>query len=126
MNNTNTRTVEGTWQNANKNTQIIIYRGRKNTKYKRYDEDTSKYYGRVLSSKNSLTPNQKILINFKAVGLDYLRDGQALHYPNNKMYEAYIRLMPNGTLKIRKYIQKTIIGHTDIWTRVMKKEGKSK
>lgn len=118
MNNTNTRSVTGTWESADKSTQLIVYKGRRNTKQQRYDEDTTKYYGRVLSSNNSLTKNQKILTNFTAVGLDYLRDGKAYHHSNRKTYNAYIRLMPDGTLKIRKYIQKTIIGHTDIWTRI--------
>lgn len=106
----------GTWLSPDKSIKVLIYKGRKNTKHKRYDENTNQVYGRIVWSKNGSNMEKKIFVGFSMVGAGYLRDGKAYHLKNGKYYKAYIRLNPNKTLRVRKYIQKTIIGDTETWT----------
>ena len=108
--------VLGTWLSPDKSVKMLIYKGRRNTKTKQYGENPSQVYGRIIWSKNGGNIGKKLLVGFSLVGSGYLRDGKALHLKNGKIYTSYVRLNSDNTLRIRKYIKKTIIGDTETWT----------
>ena len=110
--------ITGEWINAAKDTKVLIYKGRKNTKYVRYDEDVNKYYGRVVWSKDgSVQKDEKIILEFIPQGGNYYKDGKIIHTRNNRTYEGYLQLKDDGTLKIRKYVEVSYVGTTEIWTK---------
>lgn len=111
--------ITGTWINANQDTKIVVYKGRRDTKKVRYNENPNQYYGRVVWSKTGqISNNKKILLRFSPHGNNTYKGGKALHVSNGKEYEAYLQLTENGDLKIRKYVDKSIVGTTEVWTRV--------
>jgi uncharacterized protein (DUF2147 family) len=113
--------ITGQWTNFAEDTKILIYKGRKNTKKIRYDEDTNKYYGRVVSSKTGkLRKDQKIIVAFSPQGGQTYKFGKLYHQRNDREYDGYLQLKEDGTLKIRKFIAKTYVGTTEVWTRTQK------
>ncbi len=48
-------------------------------------------------------------------------DGNIYDPKNGKEYSCKMKLKDNNTLEVRGYIGVSIIGHTDTWTRMVKK-----
>ncbi len=110
--------ITGQWTNSTEDTKILIYKGRKNTKKVRYNEEVGKYYGRVISSKTGeLKKNQKIILAFSPQGGQTYKFGKIYHLRNDREYDGYLQLKKNGMLKIRKFVGKSYVGTTEIWTR---------
>ena len=113
--------ITGQWTNSAEDTKILIYKGRKNTKKIRYNEDSNKYYGRVVWSKaGELKKDQKVILAFSPQGAQTYKFGKVYHQRNDREYDGYLQLKENGTLKIRKFVNKSYVGTTEIWTRVQK------
>lgn len=51
------------------------------------------------------------------------RKGRVYDPDNGKTYKAYLRLAPDGTLKLRGYIGISLLGRTSVWTRVAEAKG---
>lgn len=110
--------ITGVWINAAEDTKVLIYKGRKDTKKARYNEDPTKYYGKVVWSKNNkVKKGDKIIVQFSPYGPDTYKGGKIIHIANGKSYEGYLQLRTDGKLKIRKYVNKTIVGTTEIWAK---------
>ena len=113
--------ITGEWVNAIQNTKVLIYKGRKDTKTVRYNENVNKYYGRVTWSKTgSAQKNQKVIVAFSSQGGNYYKEGTITHIRNGREYEGYLQLLEDGTLKMRKYVEVSYVGTTEIWNRVGK------
>ncbi len=110
--------ITGTWINAAEDTKMVIYKGRRNTKTTRYNEDPSKYYGRVVWSKTgAIANNTKLITKFSPYGNKTYKNGKVLHPRNGREYEGYLQLLESGDLKVRKYVNKSIVGTTEIWKK---------
>jgi uncharacterized protein (DUF2147 family) len=113
--------ITGEWVNAVQDTKVLIYKGRSNTKTVRYDEDINKYYGRVTWSKDgSASKNQKIIVEFSPQGGNFYQKGTITHTRTGREYQGYLQLLEDGTLKMRKYVEVSHVGTTEIWNRVGK------
>ncbi len=51
------------------------------------------------------------------------RKGRIYDPDNGKTYKCYMRLDPDGTLKLRGYIGFSLLGRTSVWTRVAEAKG---
>lgn len=110
--------IAGEWLNAAEDTKVLIYKGRKDTKTVRYNEDANKYYGRITWSKDgSANKNERIMMQFSPQGNNYYKNGTILHTRNRRTYDAYLQLQEDGTLKIRKFVEVSYVGTTEIWSR---------
>jgi uncharacterized protein (DUF2147 family) len=111
--------ITGEWVNAAQDTKVLIYKGRKNTNTVRYDEDINKYYGRITWSKDgSAKKDEKIILAFSPQGGNYYKDGKIMHTRNGREYQGYLQLNADGTLKMRKYVEVSYVGTTEIWNRI--------
>lgn len=111
--------ITGQWTNSPEDTKILIYKGRKNTKTVRYNEDSNKYYGRVVWSKTGeLKKDQKVILEFSPQSEQTYKFGKIYHQRSDREYDGYLQLKENGTLKIRKFVGKSYVGTTEIWTRI--------
>jgi len=112
------QSITGVWINSSEDTKILIYKGRKNTKKTKYNEDPNMYYGRVIWTKNNdVKKGEKIIVKFSPYGSDTYKGGKIIHMRNGKSYKGYLQMRTDGKLKIRKYVNKTIVGTTEIWAK---------
>ncbi len=110
--------ITGVWINSSEDTKVLIYKGRKDTKKVRYNEDPSKYYGRVIWTKNGdVKKGEKIIVQFSPYGNNTYKGGKIMHIRNGKTYEGYLQIRTDGKLKVRKYVNKSIVGTTEIWAK---------
>lgn len=58
------------------------------------------------------------LLGFEYVGKGKYEDGTIYDPENGKTYKCVMHLENENTLKVRGYVGITLIGRTDIWTRV--------
>lgn len=124
--NTNPDDIVGIWLNANGQGQIQIYK------------EGDKYFGKLYWLKepngpkgnpkldvNNPDPQQKnkpllgslILRNFKYANGEW-KSGRIYDPQNGKDYECYIKLKDPKTLSLRGYIGISLLGRTEVWTRV--------
>lgn len=124
--NTNPDDIVGIWLNANGQGQIQIYK------------EGGKYFGKLfwLKEPNGPKGNPKldannpdkslqskpligslILRNFKYDDGEW-NSGRIYDPQNGKDYKCYIKLKDARTLSLRGYIGISLLGRTEIWTRV--------
>ena len=110
--------ITGEWINAAKDTKILVYKGRKDTKKVRYNEDHTKYYAKVTwNSSGEVQKNKKIMVQFSPQGGNLYKFGKIYHPRNKREYEGYLQLREDGSLKVRKFVNKSYVGTTEIWVR---------
>ena len=123
---TNPDDILGLWLNANGQGQIQIYK------------DGDKYFGKIVwliepngpkgnpkLDANNPDPKLKtqpllgalILRNFK-FDEDEWNGGRIYDPQNGKDYKCYIKLKDAKTLSLRGYIGISLLGRTEVWTRV--------
>jgi len=112
--------VLGVWLTSQKNGKIQIYK------------EGDKYYGKIIwgkenrKDKNNPDPALRsrdllgsiILFHFKHAGGKKWEDGKIYDPDNGKKYSCNMKLRDNNTLEIRGYIGISLIGRTEVWTRV--------
>lgn len=118
--------IIGTWLNSSGKGQIQVYK------------QGNKYYGKLVwlkepndeNGKPKLDANNpdKTLKTKPLVGLIILRDfvyedgewknGRIYDPQNGKDYKCYMKLKDGKTLNVRGYIGISLIGRTEVWTRV--------
>lgn len=125
-NNDNPDAIIGTWLNSSGKGQIQIYK------------QGNKYYGKLIWLKepndekgkpklDANNPNDELKIK-PLSGLIILRDfkhddgewtGGRIYDPQNgKDYKCFMKLKDNKTLSVRGYIGISLLGRTEVWTRV--------
>ncbi|MES2005284.1 MAG: DUF2147 domain-containing protein [Bacteroidota bacterium] len=123
---TNADDIIGVWLNANGQGQILIYK------------EGDKYFGKLYWLKepnnpkgtpkldaNNPEPSQKnkpllgtvLLRNFKYDDGEWT-GGRIYDPQNGKDYKCYIKLKDANTLSVRGYIGISLLGRTEVWTRV--------
>jgi len=123
---TNPDAIIGTWLNSSGKGQIQIYK------------QGNKYYGKLvwLKEPNDEQGNPKMdtknpnasLKNKPLLGSVILRDfvfdedewnsGRIYDPQNGKDYKCYLRLKDARTLNVRGYIGVSLLGRTEVWTRI--------
>ncbi len=116
----------GTWLNQDKTAHIEIY------------DNGGKLYGKIVWLKepnengkpktDPLNPNPKlrtrprlgmvVLTALQASGANYWEGGEIYDPKSGKLYSLNATLVPDGTLKLRGYMGVSLLGKTQIWTRV--------
>lgn len=125
-NNDNPDAIIGTWLNSSGRGQIQIYK------------QGNKYYGKLIWLKDpndekgkpkldANNPNDEMKTK-PLLGLIILRDfkhddgewtGGRIYDPQNgKDYKCFIKLKDHKTLSVRGYIGISLLGRTEVWTRV--------
>lgn len=125
-NNDNPDAIVGVWLNSTGKGQIQIYK------------QGNKYYGKLIWLKepndekgkprlDANNPNDELKTK-PLLGLIILRDfkhdddewkGGRIYDPQNgKDYKCFMKLKDNKTLNVRGYIGISLLGRTEVWTRV--------
>ena len=119
--------VEGTWLNQDATAHIEMYK------------NNGKWYGKIIWLKepndeagkpktDPLNPNAALrtrprlgmiaVSGFKPNGANYWDGGEIYNPKKGKTYSCNMTLQADGKLKLRGYIGISLIGETQIWTRV--------
>lgn len=126
MNNDNPDAIIGTWLNASGKGHIQIYK------------QGNKFYGKLvwLKEPNDEKGNPKLdaqnpnasLRTKPLIGSVILRDfvfddkewnsGRIYDPQNGKDYKCFLRLKNDKTLSVRGYIGVSLLGRTEVWTRI--------
>lgn len=117
---TNPDAITGTWLTANKEGKIEIYK--ENNLY------AGKIIGGTKPGKDEKNPESSlrnrdligivILKNFKFNGKEKWEDGTIYDPNNGKTYSCNIKLKDKNTLEVRGYIGFSLLGRTEVWTRL--------
>lgn len=123
---TTKNTIVGTWLNQEKVAKIEIY------------EQGEKFFGKIVWLKEASdngkpkTDNKNpdkarhtdpiiglvMLKNFVFDGKTTWEDGTIYDARSGKTYRSYMTLQADKTLKVRAYVGISLLGQTNIWTRV--------
>jgi len=112
--------ITGKWLTADKQGTIQIY------------QQQNRFFGKIVGpQQNQLdtkNPNKKlqsrpilgavILQNFRFDGQGTWEDGTVYDPNNGKTYSCSMKLRNANTLEVRGYIGFSLIGRTEVWTRV--------
>ena len=119
--------AEGVWLNQDATAHIEIYK------------NNNKLYGKIIWLKepndeqgkpktDPLNSNEKmrtrsrlgmvILVGLKANGANYWDGGTIYNPKSGKTYSLQIKLQPDGKLHLRGFIGVSLLGETQMWTRV--------
>jgi uncharacterized protein (DUF2147 family) len=70
------------------------------------------------AKRNNLRQGMNILLGFSYAGDGEYEDGTIYDPENGKTYKCIIKLDGDNILRVRGYIGFSLIGRTDVWTRV--------
>ena len=123
---TQTDSVEGVWitqddETGKKKSEVLLYK------------ENGKLYGKIINlllpeDQGKLCENCKgenknkpivglVIVNDLTLENDSWEDGTILDPKSGKVYDCYLTLEEENTLKVRGYLGFSLLGRTQIWTR---------
>ena len=127
---TATAQAEGIWLNQDQTAHIEVYKGTGGKLYGKiiWLKEPNDEKGKAKTDPENPDPKLRsrsrmgmiVVSGFLPNGKDYWEGGIIYNPKDGKTYSCTMALLPDGTLKLRGYIGISLIGKTQIWTRVKK------